>query len=210
MEELGGENEKIMEEDNHPEISLNSVVGFTSTKTFKIRGEVNGNPVIVMIDPGATHNFIALHAVEKLGIDCSPTKAFGVSLGTGDLIQSNGECKSVVLLMQGLTVIENFLPIILGNSDLILGLQWLEKLGNMTINWKSQIISFKMGSEMVVLNEDASLGRSGIGLKAMMRTLRKERQGFLVEFNYLGALSDELAEEQVTGTVPEFLASVVN
>lgn len=45
-----------------------------------------------------------------------------------------------------------------------------------------------MGSEMVVLTGDASLGRLGITLKAMMKTLQKEGQGFLIEFNHLGAM----------------------
>lgn len=98
MEEDGGngeietEGEIGTEDEIHPEISLNSVVGITSPKTFKVKGQVNGIPVIVMIDPGATHNFIALHAVEKLGVECQPSKSFGVSLGTGDMVESCGEC----------------------------------------------------------------------------------------------------------------------
>lgn len=201
--------EVVGEEDLHPEISLNSVVGLTSPKTFKVRGEVNGIPVIVMIDPGATHNFIALHAVERLKVECNPSRDFGVSLGTGDLVHIHGECKSVILQLQGLTIIEDFLPIALGISDLILGLQWLEKLGTMTANWKSQKISFKMGSENVVIQGDASLGRTGITLKAMLKTLRKEGQGFLVEFNHLGAVSIEENELPGAANVPEFLAPVV-
>ncbi|KAL8103695.1 hypothetical protein AgCh_028042 [Apium graveolens] len=102
------------------------------------------------------------------------------------MVQSNGECKSVVLKLQNLTIVEDFLPIALGNSDLILGLQWLEMLGTMTANWKSQRIKFKLGNDTVTLIGDSSLGRSGITLKAMLKTLRKEKQGFLVEFNYMG------------------------
>lgn len=207
--ETGVETDSGQEDEIHTEISLNSVVGITSPKTFKVRGEVNGSQVIVMVDPGATHNFIALHAVEKLGVDCRPSKTFGVSLGTGEMVHSKGECKSVVLQMQGLTIIEDFLPIALGNSDLILGLQWLEKLGTMTANWKSQKISFQMGSETVVLTGDASLGRTGISLKAMMKALRKEGQGFLVEFNYLGAKIEGEGELPAQGEVPGFLAPLV-
>lgn len=62
----------------------------------------------------------------------------------------------------------------------------MEKLGTMTANWKSQQTKFKMGDEMVTLTGDASLGRTGISLKAMIKTLRKEGQGFLVELNHLG------------------------
>lgn len=192
-----------------PEILLNSVVGLTSPKTFKIRGEVNVSPAIVMVDPGATHNFIALQAVEKLGVECSTSKMFGVSLGTGEMVHSNGECKSVVLQLQGLTIVEDFLPIALGNSDLILGLQWLEKLGTMTANWKSQKISFKMGNETVVLTGDASLGRTGITLKAMMKTLSREGQGYLAEFNYLRAITKNEGKLQEQMDIPPLLAPLV-
>lgn len=73
----------IGEEQMRPEISLNSVVGLTNPKTIKMEGEIQGTPVVVMIDPGATHNFISDETVKKLGIRVTPTKEFGVSLGTG-------------------------------------------------------------------------------------------------------------------------------
>lgn len=78
----------------------------------------------------------------------------------------------------------------LGNSDVMLGIQWLEKLGTMTANWKTQTIRFQLGSEIVTLKGDAVLGRSGILLKVMLRNLRKEGNGFLIEFNFLQATSD--------------------
>lgn len=50
------------------EVSLNSVIGLTNPKTMKILGEIHGVSVVVMVDPGATHNFVSLEAVAKLGI----------------------------------------------------------------------------------------------------------------------------------------------
>ncbi|TYK28432.1 ty3-gypsy retrotransposon protein [Cucumis melo var. makuwa] len=40
------------------ELSLNSVVGLTMQGTFKIKGRVEDREIVVMIDCGATHNFI--------------------------------------------------------------------------------------------------------------------------------------------------------
>lgn len=71
-----------------PEISLNSVVSITSPKTFKLKGQVNGKEVIIMVDPGATHNFISTQAVEELGVNFTLSRDFGVSLGTGEKVQS--------------------------------------------------------------------------------------------------------------------------
>lgn len=48
------------------EVSLNSVVGLTTPKTMKMMGKIKGHEVIVMLNPGATHNFISLRTVQKL------------------------------------------------------------------------------------------------------------------------------------------------
>lgn len=109
---------------------------------------------MVMIDRGITYNFISSQVVPRLGVPVRSSQSFGMSLGTGEIVQSTGECKSVVLQLPGVTIIEDFLPITLGNSDMILGLQWLEKLVTMTTNWKLQTIKFKMGKDTVTLKGD--------------------------------------------------------
>lgn len=60
------------------EVSLNSVVGLTSPKTMKMAGKIGDQEVIVMIDPGATHNFISLATVQKTGLPVIESKEFGV------------------------------------------------------------------------------------------------------------------------------------
>lgn len=58
--------------DASPEISLNSVLGINTPKTLKMKGNILGKEVVVMIDPGATHNFISLATVSKLSIPLTP------------------------------------------------------------------------------------------------------------------------------------------
>lgn len=174
-----------MESMDPPEVSLNSVLGIDTPRTMKMKGEILSQDVVVMIDPRATHNFISNQTVQKLTLPITPTKEFGVTLGTGEAVQGRGKCQSVVLYLQGITIIEDFLPLDLGNPDLILGIQWLSKLGTMTNNWRTQVLKFKRGQESVVLKGDPSLGRTLISLKAMVRTIRKEGGGYLVELNRL-------------------------
>lgn len=47
-----------------------------------------------------------------------------------EAIYGEGICNNVVLQLDGgVEVIKDFLPLKLGSSDVILGVQWLEKLG---------------------------------------------------------------------------------
>ena len=48
--------------------SLNSVVGLANLKTLWTRGNIGEQPVVVLIDPRATHNFLSQKLVEMLGI----------------------------------------------------------------------------------------------------------------------------------------------
>lgn len=97
-----------------------------------------------MIDPGATHNFIALEVVKHLGIEVSGSESFGVVLGNGETIQGVGCCYGVEIeLEDGMRVKEDFLPLVLGGFDVILGVQWLEKFGAMVTNWKTQVMKFQ-------------------------------------------------------------------
>lgn len=71
----------------------------------------------------------------------------------------------------------------LGNSDVIIGLQWLEKLGEITTDWKKQVMRFIWEGHTVELHGDPSLRISQISLKAMEKMLKREKQGIFIELN---------------------------
>lgn len=190
------------------EVSLNSVVGISNPRTMKLRGLIWDNKMIVMIDPRATHNFISLGAVAALGIPVEGTIGFGVSLGNGEAIRGEGVCRRVTLqLDEGLEVVEDFLPLQLGSSDVILGIAWLEKLGMVLTDWKSQVMKFEIKGEPITLVGDPSLIHSQISLKAMKRTLRKQGCGFWVECNGVEKLIEETPKEEESGAEQSELVS---
>ncbi|KAF7810403.1 Deoxycytidylate deaminase [Senna tora] len=80
-------------------LSLNSVVGITGGLTMKLLGKINGTEVLVMVDSGATHNFISTEFVEKLGLKVEKTK---VTLGDGCCVQQEGKCRGLEVELQGL------------------------------------------------------------------------------------------------------------
>ncbi|KAA0062427.1 Retrovirus-related Pol polyprotein from transposon 297 family [Cucumis melo var. makuwa] len=111
------------------ELSINSVVGLNGPGTMKVRGKLRDMEIIVMIDCGATHNFISEKLVKSLQIATKETAHYGVILGFGTAIQGKGVCKDVEIQLADGTLKEDFLPLKLGGVDAILGMQWLHSLG---------------------------------------------------------------------------------
>lgn len=52
-------------------------------------------------------------------------------MGTGKSIRGDRICRGVSLHLQGIDIINDLLPLGLGSSDVILGIQWLETLAQL-------------------------------------------------------------------------------
>lgn len=175
------------------ELSINSVVGLTSPQTIKVEGLIENQEVVVLIDCGATHNFISAELVQKLGLPRMETSGYGVIMGTGFVVQGAGICKGVTLSLQNLEITENFLPQELGSSNAILDMKWLSSLGKMFVDWKSLTMRFQVGDTNVALHGDPSLSKTLVSLKSMMKAFRRGGEGILLE---LGSLSIEIDSSQ--------------
>lgn len=107
-------------------------------------------------------------------------------------------------------VCEDFLPLELASSNAILGVQWLQKLGTVMINWKMQKMVFELRGQTFKIKDDPALVRAQISLKAMMKMLRKEKKGFMIECNHRDLTVAELGTKpQDEGEIPEFLVATV-
>lgn len=93
------------------------------------------------------------------------------------------------MTLQGIDIIEDFLPLDLGSTDIILGVQWLETLGTTHINWKTHTMKFMVNNTSVTLQGDPALHKTLVSLKAMMRAIRCEGHGLMVELGTLGVLN---------------------
>lgn len=177
-EEKGSDEEEALQ---GVELSLNSVVGLAEPKTLRLRGEILGVLVVVLIDCGATHNFVSTDLVKKLRLPVTDTTDYGVIIGSGEKVKGSGICKGVVLYLQDLTVVEEFLPLQLGSLDVILGVKWLSTLGVTHNDWKRLTMSFELGGQIVVLKGDPSLNKALVSMKSMVKTISQEKEGVLIE-----------------------------
>ncbi|TYK23464.1 putative retroelement pol polyprotein [Cucumis melo var. makuwa] len=163
------------------ELSINSVVGLNDPGTMKVRGKLLGEEVVILIDSGATHNFVSEKLVKKLSLSIKETSHYGVILGSGAAIQGKGICEKLEVQLNGWKIVEDFLPLELGGVDVILGMQWLYSLGVTTVDWKNLSLSFVAEGKEVNIKGDPSLTKARINLKNMIKNWEEKDSGFLIE-----------------------------
>lgn len=178
------------------ELSVNSVVGISSPHTIKLKGKIQGEEVVVLIDSGATHNFILESLVRRIGLKREVSRGYGVMVGAGMTVRGKGICEEVELVLPTCVVTLQFLPLELGIADVILGVQWLETLGETRNNWKLQWMKFQLGGETITVQGDPSLFSAQVSLKALWKAMEKEGQGLMVEYAGLQA-SVETKEKEL-------------
>ncbi|KAL0533232.1 hypothetical protein IC582_030448 [Cucumis melo] len=163
------------------ELSINSVVGLNDPGTMKVRGKLLGEEVVILIDCGATHNFVSEKLVKKLSLPIKETSHYGVILGSGAAVQGKGVCEKLEVQLKGWKIVEDFLPLELGGVDVILGMQWLYSLGVTTVDWKNLSLSFLAEGKEVNIKGDPSLTKARISLKNMIKNWEEKDSGFLIE-----------------------------
>ncbi|KAA0047238.1 Ty3/gypsy retrotransposon protein [Cucumis melo var. makuwa] len=181
------------------ELSINSVVGLNNPGTMKVKGRVGEEEVVILIDCGATHNFVAEDLVTRLGLTLQETPNYGVILGSGTAVKGKGVCRNVEVQLDGWQVTDSFLPLQLGGVDMILGMQWLHSLGVTEVDWKRLVLTFHHQGRKVVIRGDPSLIKTRVSLKNLVKSWGADDQGFLVECRTLecGSLEeDEQDQEQ--------------
>eukprot|EP00253_Pinus_taeda_P004408 PITA_04408 len=90
--------------------ALAALRGVPKYLTLRVRGTVHGQRVSVLVDSGATHNFIDAQMVERRGLS--------VTKGT-------------------YTLTDHFFVVDIPDTNMILGVQWLITLGKVTMDWKT-------------------------------------------------------------------------
>lgn len=120
-------------------------------QTMKLQGAVDRVPVEVLIDSGATDNFVDSQLVRRMGWEVEDTPRLTVKMGDGYRSQAQGLCKNLELSLNGYQL--NCSPQLfkLGGPDTVLGIEWLKTLGDTIVNWQTLTMSFWSGHQWVKL-----------------------------------------------------------
>ena len=80
-----------------------------------------------------------------------------------------------------------FFPSKLGASDVILSFQLLATLGDSMMNWGNLCLQFIYDGIKVKIQGEPTLSRSRVSLNNLLRTLKREGQGILLELQTMGS-----------------------
>lgn len=141
------------------EISLNAYFGIESPTTTKLRGKIGKYTVVVLLDSGATHNFVIPQLVAKVGLALNKNSNLQIILGTGVTVSGVGICTDGKLALQHLDFTLDFISLELGKVDVVLGMQWLRTLGECEVNWLMQEWSFIYNGKREMLVGELDLHR---------------------------------------------------
>ena len=78
------------------------MLGLTSKTSIRLWGSIAENSVMVLVDCGASHNFISDAVVKQQQMSITPTKSYIVEVGDERKIRCEGVCKNVKLHIQGM------------------------------------------------------------------------------------------------------------
>ena len=141
-------------------ISCNSATGLSKRSTMKLEGELYDRPIVILIDPGATHNFICHKTAVEMKLPYTPVTRYRIVLGDGPIVYGARKYKGIPIILQGIMIIDEFLPLNLSSVHVILGKQWLDSIGWVHNHFKHLIMKFIVDDEVHTLRGDPRLHRA--------------------------------------------------
>ncbi|XP_042017749.1 uncharacterized protein LOC121765611 [Salvia splendens] len=129
-------------------------------RSIRLTGILGEASVSVLIDGGSTHNFIKPTVAEKLSLPLHSIKPFRVFVGNGESLKCSYVCLGTPIVLQGHRFVVDLFILQVEGPDVILGVQWLQDLGDVTKNYRRLTMKFEVDNQSIELQGDGAELRS--------------------------------------------------
>src|SRR3954471_21745542 len=120
---------------------ISSLEDLPTAKLLIVKGTLNHAPIKILIDSGATGNFISQQAVDHFSFSIDSVPSISIVFANGAKGVCNKAATAAYLCFQDHEERINLRVVSLPKHDVILGKTWLEKW-NPIINWRTHQITF--------------------------------------------------------------------
>ncbi|KAI4304674.1 hypothetical protein MLD38_040150 [Melastoma candidum] len=131
--------------------ALNGEIGGGDTRTMQVRGNYKKRPLHILVDSGSTHNFLDSRIVGGINVVIKAITPVTVAVADGRSVLCNRMIPQLTWAIQGIEFQADFYVLALGGCEMILGVDWLSQLGDITWNFKLSTMKFWWKTESVVL-----------------------------------------------------------
>jgi hypothetical protein len=97
-QEVSEEEEDLMEfsyDEVLPEITLHAITGSFYLKTMRLVGSIGHQQIVILIDGGSTHNFVAFAICNKSRLLVQNGNKIKVKVANGEIVESKGSCVNI-------------------------------------------------------------------------------------------------------------------
>jgi hypothetical protein len=168
-------------EETTPMISCHALVDISTPQTLKIQGYIKNKKVTMLIDSGSTHNFINYKLAKDLNCFVFPAPEFQVMIADGGTINCSGKCHSIKLNMGEYLLDSPMISIQMGGVDVVLGVQWLQSLGTMALNFQDLFMRFSLEGKEIELRGIQGKPSKVISSNSMTKLLKKGHHGVIAQ-----------------------------
>ncbi|KAH9646732.1 hypothetical protein KPL70_024964 [Citrus sinensis] len=162
--------------------SLNALIGQSNPRSLRVLGIVASSQFQVLINSGT----ITL---------------FRVYIGNGDFLTCRFLCPKVPINMQGHEFLLDFFLLPIEGPNVVLGIQWLQSLGRISMDYSEMTMKFKWEGQSVILCGDPIPNPNLISFNQFQALLSNSKIDSLFKLHYLP--TEPPATHTSTNTLPD-------
>ena len=111
----------------------------------------------VLVDGGATNNFMDSNLVEKIKLQNEIFDGFMIIIPGNNFVDCTKWIPKLQITLGNHTITDNFYVVNVDDTNVVLGVQWLYSLGEHTVNYQVPKIRFKNSEGKPILLGECTL-----------------------------------------------------
>jgi len=129
------------DDDQQPHISLHAIAGVCTRDTMRVCVQLGQITVTAILDSGSTHNFVSESAARHTGLCFIPRTNLAVTVANGDRVHCPGVFRDAAFSIDAEPFRADVYVLPLGGYDMVLGTDWLAKMGPILWDFGRQTMS---------------------------------------------------------------------